>query len=402
MAEGGIAIQAGLGGSMVVIVLASIILNILAAVIYCKKKRLHNVASKYFLMNLAIIDIIAACLWSSLTALSIISLGWILPTEVCKVQVVFMFFCILINMHTFLVLAFERLILFHKPSKHEEIFINKVVVILIAGIWFFDGTISAFPIMFNWGVIAYFQNQYQCAMDYEKNSRQMNFMLVIAFVIPFLAIVVVNVFIIIRMKILQRRTTPGNAIILEKDHRPNGDNYASRLKKQNYRFQNAGTKTKKPTMEKKTEYTNSGYVSNSDTNSSDDEERKAEAVKIKDRKPTKKPFHLNRNDVTLTRTYLIVTGVYILLWLPYIIVSYITTFQFTSTVPDAVVTAVVIVSHCVSFVKPIIYVLHNPQLRKCLKGVLCRKNNKYKNFGGKAKLDQDKIPADDFPDPVVY
>lgn len=154
-----------------------------------------------------------------------------------------------LNSHTFVLLAFERFLLFLRPSKHSEIFINSVVLIMMLALWIFDGVMSAFP-YFGWGTVSYFSSQFQCAMDHEKNIRETNFVTVMCFGIPISLCLGLYLFIFIMIRKIKRREDDNGALIVERNNRAIGDSYSQRLKNQQLKFQNAGTKAVKPNIGK--------------------------------------------------------------------------------------------------------------------------------------------------------
>lgn len=95
----------GMGTVLAIVGALSMILNIFLFFVCVRRSRLRK-PPHYFLMSLALVDIIAVLGWSSLTVVSLFSDGWILPTEVCKVQEYIMSMYLYLNSHTFVLLAF--------------------------------------------------------------------------------------------------------------------------------------------------------------------------------------------------------------------------------------------------------------------------------------------------------
>lgn len=365
-------------GSLGLFGLASLVLNILFFVVYIRRKHLR-IPARYFLANLAIVDILAVALWTSLTAVNVVQDGWTFPTELCNVQCFFMQFCAYMNMHTFLFLAFERALLIYLPSRHDEIFIGRVMVIAISALWVFDAVLAVMPVT-HWGEVLYFTNQYQCNMNYDFNIRQMNFMTAMLFGIPFIFLVICFVLIFVRIKKLREKMTPEGAMIMEVNEFASGDSYAARLRKQQLRFQNAGRKRKKPTMGKKTVFTKDGYESNSESSDEDDKKNNLEAKDENEQVVIKKVYYLAKTDYLYVKTYLINTILYMALWYPFLIMTYVMVYEFdTISVTDDAVVAFVWITHATCFVKPLVYFLHNEHIRGHLLKTFRR--TKYKTFG---------------------
>lgn len=355
----------GVGTGFSVIIIAGLVFNIILLLVYSRRKLLRQ-APKYFLINLAIIDIISALLWTSFSAISALMGSWKLGTRLCQLQEFTMSFCFLVNMHTFMILALERCLFLLKPSKHREICMNTVIVIVIASLWLFDGIISIFPFT-GWGEISYFENQFQCSMDTEKNTRQMKFATAIGVGIPLVVMIATYILMFVKIRLLKKANPPGGQIILEQDDLANGDSYAARLRRQQLKFQNAGLKKKKPVLGLKID--TNGYAKDE---SSEDENDTTGTASVKN------TYFLYNSDVALIKTYALVAGVYILLWLPYIIVIYISTFNRYHGIPDAVFYIFVILTHGTAFVKPLIYVIHNGNFRGHFKKAF--KKNQYRDL----------------------
>lgn len=356
-----LAFRYGMGIILAVVGALSVILNGLLFFVCLKRNRLRT-PPRYFLISLAVVDIVAVFGWLSLTIVSLFNDGWILPSEVCKLQEYTVSLCLYINSHSFLLLAFERCLLFVRPSKHREIFINTVVLIIILALWAFDGTLSAFP-YFGWGTVSYFSNQFQCAMDYEKNIREMNFVTVMCFGIPITICLGLYLFIFITIRKIKKREDDDGALIVERNRKAIGDSYSQRLKNQQHKFQNAGTKAIKPNIGKKFTYTEDGYISN---DSSDDENTQKSVNKDAQKQTVqqKKVYHMAKNDALLTKTYVIMTFLVFLLWLPYLVVTYIFVKDRYANISDEVMFMLVFLCQCSTLVKPVVYVTYNGYFRK--------------------------------------
>lgn len=376
----------GMGTVLAIVGALSMILNFFLFFVCVRRSRLRK-PPHYFLMSLALVDIIAVVGWSSLTVVSLFSDGWILPTEICKVQEYIMSMYLYLNSHTFVLLAFERFLLFLRPSKHSEIFINSVVLIMMLALWLFDGVMSAFP-YFGWGTVSYFSSQFQCAMDHEKNIRETNFVTVMCFGIPISLCLGLYLFIFIMIRKIKRREDDNGALIVERNNRAIGDSYSQRLKNQQLKFQNAGTKAVKPNIGKKFTYTEDGYVSN---DSSDDENTESNVQKGTPKQVVrqKKVYHMAKNDSLLMKTYVFMTILFFLLWLPYLIVTYIFLKNRYADISDEIVFVVVFLCQCTTFIKHVVYVTYNTHFRKHVVKCFCRKSssNEIKSDTGERGFD---------------
>ncbi|XP_033735922.1 melanopsin-B-like [Pecten maximus] len=369
----------GFGISIAVIAVLTLVFNVLFLFVFFRRKRMR-IPAKYFVANLAFVDILGAGFWTSFSVLAVLDDGWSLSFDICKLQQFFANFCILINMHTLLFLAFERALMIYKPSRHFEIFQRLVMIIAIAALWTFDVILSLFPVS-GWGEVAYFTNQYQCAMNYDENVRQMHFSTAITFGIPIVFLALCYVLIFIRIKKLRENMSPEGAMTLEVNDVASGDTYSARLKRQQLKFQDAGRKRKKPTIGKVVRYTEDGYESNE--SSTDEEDEKENITKKPEPEGMKRVYYLSKRDYELVKTYLITTFVVILLWYPHIIITYVDLYERNVVISANVIRVLVWMTHAAAFVKPIIYFLHNTNMRMHLKKSFC-KRDKYKRISKKS------------------
>ncbi|XP_062596880.1 5-hydroxytryptamine receptor 1F-like [Saccostrea cucullata] len=367
-----VAFRYGMGACLALIGLLSVILNCILFFTCVKRKRLRK-PPQFFLISLAVVDILAVLGWLSLTVVSLFNDGWILPSWVCKAQEYFMSFWLFLNTHSFVLLAFDRCLLFVRPSKHSEIFIDTVVFIMILALWFFDGLLSAFP-YFGWGTVSYFSNQFQCAMNHEKNIRETNFVTAMCFGIPITLCMGMYLFIFIMIRKIKKQEDDNGALIVERNRNAIGDSYSQRLRNLQYKFQNAGTRAIKPNIGKKFTYTEDGYIhdDSSDDENTNDVQKGIEKQKVQQ----KKVYHMAKNDTLLTKTYVIMTFSTFFLWLPYVVVTYIFLKDRFANISDELVFVVIFLCHCTTLIKPVVYVTYNSHFRKHVVKLFRRKRNK--------------------------
>ena len=329
-----------------------------------------------FLLSLAFVDTLAAVLWTVFAALSSALGEWALPDIICRLQVWFMGFSNAVNMHILTILMFERFLRFFMPSKHQEIVFDTVALLAIFGIWLFDAVIASFPV-WGYGETAYFSTQYQCAVDYELHVSQLHFTLAVHFVVPVFLIACFYIASLIRLKAIRRKLQPGQAIILEENMDIQGDGFSERLKRQYLKFKNPGEKTKQPKIESRLD--SDGFKRESDESSENDEKQmpqnekninfedggKMATKKKKEKRSKRKTHYLSRDDVLLTYMVGLVTLVYVVCWILYVVQAYIYTYS-PKTLGDTFVLASVCLSHFGSCIKVPFYLMY-PRIRNALK-----------------------------------
>lgn len=328
-----------------------------------------------FLLSLAVVDTLAAALWTVFTALSSVIGEWALPDMLCRMQVWFMGFCNAVNMHILTVLMFERFLRFFMPSKHQEIVFDTIALITILAFCVFDAVIASFPV-WGWGETAYFSQQYQCAVDFELHVSQLHFTLAVHFAVPFLLITSFYIASMIKLKTIRRKLQPGQAIVLEENMDIEGDGFSERLKRQYLKFKNPGEYAKQPKIESRLD--SDGFKRESDESSSEDENqtnqndvnfddsgKMAATRKKKEKKSKRKTHYLSRDDVLLTHMLGHISLMYLLCWIPYIIEAYLYTYS-PKTLGDMFILISVCISHFGSCVKVPFYLMY-PRVRNSLK-----------------------------------
>lgn len=363
----------------IVIVVAT---NILFLIVVAKRKRIRtpeNTPRTMLYVNLSVINILGAVLWTLFTSISSADSGWVIHRIPCRIQVFMMTFCNLMNAHTLLILMFERFLRIFRPAKHQEIFFDVIVMMMLIAVYLLDGLIASFT-LFGWGTSSYFQDQYQCAINFEESTTHYDFTIAMHFGIPFVAILIFYVAILIRIRFLRQKLHPGQRIVLQENMAVSGDSYGDRLKKQHMKFHGAAASTHKPKMKKAREYQNDGFASDDDDDNSDvDNETKEEAGGNKrsrgpdffNRKADlKKTYYLTHEDMSLTHMVALMAAVYLAFWMPYIVHSYIYTYYFFQMTIDKTFTHTAVV---MSHLSPCFYIplyLISGKLRPAIKKTL--------------------------------
>lgn len=389
----------------------ALIMNVLFIVVFIRRKRLRTPSSfpvSMILVHLACIDLIAALLWTLYTAISAATGSWIITDSnsssydiLCRQQVYIMTFCNLISAHTLMVLMFERFLFVFKPSKHQEIVFDFVVLLLLISLYVFDGVISTFP-LWGFGELKYFSDQYQCAVDYAESSSHFQFTLTLHFCLPIAVIVGFYIAILIRVLFLQKRRTPDGAIVLEENLNAVGDSYSDRLKEQYKRFQGAGARAVKPKVKDTKVNKKDGFVSDDeDFNSSDEEKSKSDEFAVisrdykerSNKKRQRKMYYLSRSDLREAHMYALISAVYFVLWIPYIIRSILYTYHYyTVDISPMVSLTTVCISHFCSCFKLPFYLLSDR-----LRGAIM-KTLGFGSKGGKKTKEVDSPHRDNKPE----
>ncbi|XP_041354692.1 rhodopsin-like [Gigantopelta aegis] len=368
MSVSDISFRIPLGLLLIVIALAGYFVNVLAFVVYVCRRKLRT-PPFYFIVHLLVVDLLAVVCWTSLSAAAAVAGNWPLPFVVCQIQGYIMSFCNLINMHTMTVLAIERCLLMAKPSLHEDCFAGVYTGFFIAALWVTDAVIAVFSAV-HWAEMLYSPYQYQCYSDHDRSVSHLNFFFTMTYALPMFFMFVLYVISFCYVyDIRTRKVSPSGALVLEVNQFAIGDSYSDRLARQEEKFKNAGMRPDKPNLGKTMTFTPRGYI----TNDTETEDGPEPLQKVK-----KREYFLAKHDYDLMKAYVVMTCVYVACWFPYVMLSYAWTYKprSYSTLPWEVTTVFTLITHCGSFVKPLILVLMVESFKVALLRTVARDETK--------------------------
>lgn len=367
----------------------TLILNVLVIIAIGRRKRLRTPVTfpaSILYIALALIDIVAALFWTLPVAIvTVTGDPWIRDVssgKICKVQTVFMLFCLYMNGYILAALMFERFLRFYKPSKQKEIFFDFVVYLFLGGLVIFLGIISMFP-LWDFGQIEYFEDQYQCAVDYPWSESHFQFTMVMQFGLPVGLVLCFYIAVLIRLCVLKKkRRAPNGDMIAEENQAVVGDSYSDRLKEIYARFKDAGSKPIKPKVkDEKVGYNNDGYHSDEDDVNYSDDDDKDTADAVEDY-PTlaspdakkRKVYYIARNDLYTAHMYFFMTMTYFGLWTPYLAWMVIYTYYYYDIpLSEDFILIAVIVSHFCSCLKVPWYLVSSKMRSAIFKTFICCK-----------------------------
>ncbi|XP_052773439.1 uncharacterized protein LOC128212172 [Mya arenaria] len=343
----------------------TLVFNVFVIVLVALRKRLRTPVTfprSIIYVFIAVIDILGALFWTLFTVLEALDMKLLQDhMNTCKAQVVVMFICNLLNAHVLAALMFERFLKLFKPSKHQEIFFDLIVILFLVTLLVFDTVIANFP-TWGFGEVSFFEDQNQCGVDFSYSVSHLQFTIILHYALPLVLVIGFYVAINIRLCTLRKRRAPNGDIIVEEDLTVVGDSYSDRLKAMYSKFKDAGSSSTKPKVKEETKgYNNDGYHSDEDVGSSDEENVNGENVSQKKSKTAmklKKTHYLARADVMTTHMYALMSLLYFGMWTPYIAWAIIHTYYYYDTAMSAdVILTIVILTHFGACVKVPLYFL---------------------------------------------
>lgn len=129
------------------------------------------------------------------------------------------------------------------------------------------------------------------------------------------------------------------------------------------RFKGAGMKRAKPVLGDKV-FTDQGYVTDSDSDVND--------VSAKELRAPRKVYSLASREYALLKTYVIISCVYVILWFPHVVLTFVVTFDpLSNKLSDWPFTLVTCLTHCTHFAVTLVYLTCNSSFRRCVRKTLC-------------------------------
>ena len=360
--------------SLVCIVgIAAVVANVLLFVTFARSKRLEQ-PFNYPLVSLAVADVIGAIFWVLPSVAPTIEWRWTLGYSVCQMQGVMATLCYALNAHTLTFVCVERFLAVWWPSKHREVFTHSATLWLLATVWVMDFVVALFPVM-GWGKLVYVQSQLQCAFDHSKSVSQLSFTFAVVYAIPFVAVAILYGYSLAKVVQLRRRAGSDGVVILETSKDARKETYADKFHRQEKRLAAARTNAaKKNKMAAKNKMAD---MSSEDSSGESDNEAAVTSyvdwsMQQKARRRVKNGMYvLKRRDFRALVTMFVTWLIYVTLWLPYVIVNYLWTYQ-----PGSVSAEMYAGATFISFVgtayKPFVYVF-NKHFRHDLKLALGQK-----------------------------
>ena len=199
--EADMVVQAGVGAVLGIVLLAGITLNNLLVITFIRVPSVRN-PPNYFLVLLAVMDLIMCFFWLTVALAVLLQWDWPVTSGYCTFHGVLSTLCVSLNQHTFVLIALERVVLLLKPSKHDDVFNKTTTGILIASVVSMDFVIAMFPVM-GWSEVAYSPQQFQCTQWYIRSMSHIHFLTVVVYAVPWLATAVLYILAVTKVSIAQ-------------------------------------------------------------------------------------------------------------------------------------------------------------------------------------------------------
>ena len=347
------------GVIVAVAVALSLFVNVFALVIFFRRKRLRIRAHLIPLFHLAAVDLLAVVTWSAVSV-AIAVADWSPAPTICQAHAYFRSLWNMLHVHTFAVLAIERALRLVKPSLHVTIFVPRVVAFLLTGLWVFDVLVASIP-HYGWLEFRLVENEMQCSPDFTDSIATLNFDFCVKWALPYL-LLIAPCFALSFWKVWSARRNSSSSsctgeIVLEAFPYTACHGYAERVMDFQSRFKQAGMKKAKPKLGEKV-FTKQGYVTDSDSDVDD--------ASGKELRAPQRVFSLARREYVLLKTYVIVSCVYFILWLPHVAVTFVVNRDPYAGVADWVVHLVTSLTHWAQVALPTIYLAYNVSFRRCV------------------------------------
>lgn len=359
------------------LILATIIGNVFVIAAVLLEKNLHNVGN-YLIISLAVADLMVASLVMPLSALKEISKVWFLQREVCDMWTSFDVLCCTASILHLVAIAMDR----YWAVTNIEYIRNrnqKRIIIMIVLVWTVAMFISI-PPLFGWRDINYdAEFTGQCVISQDLGYTV--FSTVGAFYLPMF----IMMFIYLRIYMVARATIRKDNFGKRKDKKPKDNTTVNLLSKPYDSTQNNSNAEMSPKKQHQQIEADVSTLEVKVTNGHVDEAHTVmlpiepgEAIR-QERARNKEKMEIKR-ERKAARTLAIITGAFIMCWLPFFIIALVGPFfPQAINVPDVLMSIVLWLGYMNSLLNPIIYTIFSPDFRNAFHKILFGKYRRTAN-----------------------
>ena len=357
--------------------LATLIFNALFMFVFARSKKLRR-APNLFLLNLAVVDLLTAVFWLLPAIVASAQWQWKLGGPLCRLHGFVGMFGFSMNMFTLSVIAFEKFLKIFAPSRHSDAFYNyTITMIVVVSLWLLSLVVSFMPLV-GWGRIKFFDYQLQCVTDYVESVTHLNFYFVNAFCLPLVVMVALYLATLVRIRVLKSKGTTSGKIVLQQRSDTPGESFAEKMRRQQEKFKynnksdaNAtSSHVNDETEQNVSDVESDDYASDENEVYQDYEEYRLKKQEREMARRRKKVYAFRQQYLFMSLTMIVVTCIYVALWLPFFIVTY-TWVHDPDDVKEAGYTTFSVISFFGASYKPLIYVF-NKHIRLSVKQAFTR------------------------------
>ncbi|CAL1531000.1 unnamed protein product, partial [Lymnaea stagnalis] len=120
--------------------------NLLVCVAVLTERRLKRVKNNYFIVSLAVADLLVACVVMSFAMANDIQNNWIFGSIFCRIWISFDIMCSTASILNLCVISFDRYKHIQNAMYYDSWMTTRKALTLIASVWFLSGLISFLPI----------------------------------------------------------------------------------------------------------------------------------------------------------------------------------------------------------------------------------------------------------------
>ncbi|RDD45955.1 Rhodopsin, GQ-coupled [Trichoplax sp. H2] len=173
--------------SVLLVIITATIGNTVVVIVICKHKRLQT-ATNYFIVNLAIVDILTAILKLPFYIVAFLCNGWPLHDSLCKFTAILNSLFHIQSTYSVAFIAIVRYIVLFHHSKCRYLCNKTFIVIIIIVSWIVCIALCSLPLM-GWGTIVYDYLDFSCQQDWSSYPDYTLTAVVIGWTVPFIIMV---------------------------------------------------------------------------------------------------------------------------------------------------------------------------------------------------------------------
>ncbi|XP_046349993.1 5-hydroxytryptamine receptor-like [Haliotis rufescens] len=352
-------------------ILVTIIGNVFVIAAVILERNLHNVAN-YLILSLAVADLMVAVLVLPISVVSEISKVWFLPAEICDMHISFDVLCCTASILHLVAIAMDR---YWAVTSIEYIRNRsaKRITIMIAIVWTVAMTISI-PPLFGWKDANNDPDKTGVCVISQDHGYTI-FSTVCAFYLPMIVMIIIyiRIYQVARARI-RKNKFPKKKKDKKKIIQEDATTTTISPKTEYSVVSNCNGCSPENSLKKKEKNSSENEtVPNGNENSQDDANAamlQTAAEKSKLAMSRKEKLELKR-ERKAARTLAIITGAFIMCWLPFFICALVNPFlPEADKVPNVVFSIVLWLGYLNSLLNPVIYTIFSPEFRNAFRKIL--------------------------------
>jgi len=199
----------------IVLCCAGVAGNLLTVVALTRDKRLRLQATTFFVISLAISDLLFCGINLPLTAARYISQEWTLGPVLCRLFPFFFYGNVAASLMSMVAITINRYVLVAFHAYYRQIYTCKNICLMLTAVWIFSFGMIFPPLVDIWGTLGLDEATFSCTIKKLDGKSPKKFLFLVAFLLPSISIILCYSAIFYKVRSsrqnLESHNTPGPA-----------------------------------------------------------------------------------------------------------------------------------------------------------------------------------------------